>query len=262
MAAKPTKRKPITKKLPAAPTGKSPSRNYAALAEEEFGASGFAGKSLLRSVVGAVRIPAPRNSLLAELVKRRQSIYAAILGRIMCGSSLIAAACAVGLSRETVRRWMIEGLENQQAGEDTYYARFASDVYAALAHSVGEAELAVMRRNPIEYLRSGPGRAFYQERENYWQPVDPRAAPSTSDIEPLVEIASEQTDTLSASRASEALDRLKELGIIDNPEYAKQIIEQSGQGRELVNGSPVVNTLPVVDGQASSVQADSASGSV
>lgn len=227
MAAKPRKTKP---KLPVTNAGMSPNRNYAMLAEEQFGVNGYAGKSLLRSVVGAIRIAVPRNSLLARIVKERQSTYAAILGRIMSGSSLVAAAVSVGIGRETVRGWLVQGLADQASSKDTYYSRFASDIHAALAHSVGEAELAVMRRNPIEYLRTGPGRAFYQEREGYWQASDPRMPPPVSDIEPLVEMTSEQTDSIPASRASEALDELKRLGIVQHPEYAKQLEEQAQQG--------------------------------
>lgn len=233
-------------KLPDAPRGQHVNRNYAALAEESFGAEGYAGKSLLRSVVGRIRIPAPRNSLLAALVQQRQSVYAAILGRIMSGASLVSAAVAVGVNRNTVRDWLVQGLTDQANDSDTYYSRFASDIHAALAHSVGEAELAVMRRNPIEYLRSGPGRAFYQDREQYWQQQDPRMPAPESDINPMTELPAGDADAIPSDRASLALDALKELGILNDPQFALQLREQSGQ-QQLVDEGTVVDAMsPVV----------------
>lgn len=166
----------------------------------------------------------------------------------MSGSSLVAAAVCVGISRNTVRGWLVTGLTDQANSKDSYYSRFASDVHAALAHSVGEAELAVMRRNPIEYLRSGPGRAFYQERENYWQEQDPRLPPSESDVNPLTELAPGDVDHIPADHFAKALDALQELNISSNPEYAKQLLEQAGHSQEsLVDGSTVVDSGPPMD---------------
>lgn len=228
MAKLPRKRpKPVKHPLAeGAHPGKSTiERSYAALAEESFGASGYCGKSLLRSVVGRVRCAIPKNSLLVKIIQDHQGVYAALLGRLMSGASLTGAAAAVGLQRETVRSWMTQGLSDLASDKDTYYSRFATDCRAAFAHSVSEAEIAVHRRNPIEYLRTGPGRAFYQDRENYWQLPNPNAAPSENDIEPLAEISqSEQSSTgLPDERMAGAIDELRKLGILHNPEMSKQL---------------------------------------
>lgn len=224
-------RKRARGKPPGNPPHNSANRNYCLFAEENFGASGYAGRSLLRSVAGAVRCARPNgNSLLFQLIRNSQGVYAALLGRIMCGQSLTGSAISVGLGREVVRSWLVQGLADQASQADTYYSRFASDVYAATAQCAGDAEIQVHKRNPLEWLRTGPGRALYQDRENYWQPVDPQLPPPVSDLEPLNEVsAASPADEVLNARASAALDALRELNIVQNPEYARQITEQGGQ---------------------------------
>lgn len=215
------------KRLPPANAHIPENRNFASIAEERFAEAGYAGKSLLRSIVGQIRCKAPNgNSLLTSFIQSRQGVYAALLGRIMCGSSLSSASTAIGLGRGIIGQWLAKGLNDQANNEDTYYARFASDIHAALAIAVSTAEQAVTTRNPLEYLRSGPGRAFY-EREQYWQQPQP-GLPPENDFNPLAIVGddSENSGSLSDNRMAQALEVLRSHGVL-TPEYQKQLAEQA-----------------------------------
>jgi hypothetical protein len=55
----------------------------------------------------------------------------------------------------------------------------------------------------LEYLRSGPGRAFYA-REQYWQPLPPGAPLPDDDLNPLATIdANEPAPPINSRRWSE-----------------------------------------------------------
>lgn len=170
----------------------------------------------------------------------------------MLGSSLTSASITCGLNRATTQQWLSQGLSDQLAERDTYYSRFASDVYAALAHGVSEAEVAIHRHNPAEYLKTGPGRALYRD-EQYWQPALPGQAP-IDDINPLVTVADEGQSTLQDNRMLDALKVLQGLGMVDT-EFTKQLSEQSGQRAEVVN-MPPVDTSTVVVAPSASVPID------
>lgn len=216
-----------SQKLPATPKVGSVNRNYAAYAEQTFAESGYAGKSLLRNVFGQIRCRKPRgHCLLLALVDERQGAYAAMLGRIMEGSSLTASAVALGIGKATAAQWLATGLRDQAAGIDSYYSRFASDVYAATAHAVSRAEQTISIRNPLEYLRHGPGAAFYRE-ERYWQEPIPGEQP-IDDLNPLAVIGdgSQEQSALSDNRLSAALDVLKQGGLLD--EHFTAALEQQG----------------------------------
>ncbi len=163
-------------------------------------------------------------------MRERQGAYAAFLGRLMSGASLSAAAVACGIRRESVRDWLTQGLTDQQADIDSYYARFASDVHAAIAHCVSECEIQVATRKPLEYLRTGPGRAFYT-REQYWQQLDPLMPFPEDDINPIqVFDADTNSQSLTAERLTEALAVLRNQRLLTDPTFEQHAREQYGLG--------------------------------
>lgn len=231
--------------LPNNPGTKGINRDYQLIAEEQFTPVGNGGKSLLRSVSHRFPSPPSMGSKLYFLVKERQGAYASLLGRIISGWSLSAASTAIGISRHLVKDWLATGLQDQQLERDTYYSRFASDVHAALALAVGTAESRLAISNPLEYLRSGPGRAFYRN-EQYWQPIPP-GYQNEDDVNPLNVIGGEANNSdedESRSRLSEALNVLRNSGILATPEFTQQLADQ--HQLPLVNdGTPaVVDALP------------------
>jgi hypothetical protein len=179
-------------------------------------------------------------SLLAKLVRERQGVYAAFLGRLMSGWSVSSAAVACSIRRESVRDWLSQGLSDQQADIDTFYSRFASDVHAAVAYCVGDCEAQLASRNPLAYLQTGPGRAFYA-REQYWQPQQPGGPLPDDDLNPLSVISTDSAQQITDRRMAEALQILRAQGVLHDPQFAQQLGEQHGIN---LNASP---DAPAVD---------------
>lgn len=189
------------------------SRAYAAMAEEQFMPTGGGAKSLMRTISARLPKPPTCRSALYKLA-RKQMKYSEFIGRLMAGWSLTAAAVAMGVSRSQVRAWLAQGLNDQMRSLDTYYSRFAFDVYAAIAHAVGECEARIHMRQPLEYLRTGPGRAFYA-REGYWR--EELAGYEENELDPPTE---EQQDSSEEMLPDEsllhALSILRESGVDAN----------------------------------------------
>lgn len=206
-----------TAKLTARTLPRNPQRHeagkwYQDYALEHFSVTADGCKSLLRTARWRLPAVAPTaRSLLAKLVRERQGVYAAFLGRLMCGATVSSAAEACGIRRESTRDWLARGLADQRAGADTYYSRFASDVHAAIGFCVVECEVQVASRSPLEYLRTGPGRAFYA-REQFWQSLPADTLLTDSDVNPLAEIDANEPARLSIfPRTAEAIAMLNRL---------------------------------------------------
>jgi hypothetical protein len=65
------------------------------------------------------------------------------------------AAQAAGVPRATFRAWLARG-EKPRAREP--FRAFAAEVRAAQAHARVLAEMAVVKKNPVAWLKHGPGR--------------------------------------------------------------------------------------------------------
>ena len=224
------------------PAAASTNRQYQALAEDQFAPTAGGCKSLLRTVAGRLPTPPTLRSALRTLVRERQGTYAAFLGRIMSGWSVTSAATAIGVSRYQMRDWLSQGLDDTQRDCDTYYARLVSDVHAATACAVGEAEARVAARDPLAYLQAGPGRTFYA-REQHWQRPDPSAPPAESDLEPLPLAPALEGEATGPSddRFSQALDELRRRGLLNSPTTAAAIAAQAQ------DPAPAVDSQPPVD---------------
>lgn len=126
------------------------------------------------------------NCDLAKLVNDRQDIYARMLTMIMAGAGIPLAAGLCGISRKNLERYRIHGLNDLSNGVDSYYARFVTDLnFSAIIPAI-DAEVAIHRKDPLEWLRSGPGR--WINPEGTWQ-VPSKEPPPFTETPPTVGIA-------------------------------------------------------------------------
>jgi hypothetical protein len=82
-------------------------------------------------------------------------VEARILGYIRAGGFAHVAAEAAGVPRETFADWLDRG---SRTGAREPYRSFARQVREALAQARLRAEIAVMDKTPLHWLRYGPGR--------------------------------------------------------------------------------------------------------
>lgn len=95
-----------------------------------------------------------RRTLLTPDVQER------ILEAIRGGAFAWVAAQAAGISPSTFHEWIARGEGSDPDRPCTpAYAEFAAQVRAAEAQARIEAEIAVKRDRPLEWLRCGPGRS-------------------------------------------------------------------------------------------------------
>ncbi len=83
------------------------------------------------------------------------AVEAKILGYIRAGGFAYVAAEAAGVSRETFAAWLDRG---SRADAREPYRSFVRQVREALAQARLRAEIAVMDKTPLHWLRYGPGR--------------------------------------------------------------------------------------------------------
>ncbi len=83
------------------------------------------------------------------------AVEAKILGYIRAGGFAHVAAEAAGVPRETFAVWVERG---SQPGAREPYRSFVQRVREALAQARLRAEIAVLDKTPLHWLRYGPGR--------------------------------------------------------------------------------------------------------
>lgn len=83
------------------------------------------------------------------------AVEAKILGYIRAGGFAHVAAEAAGVSRETFTSWLERG---SRPGAREPYRSFVQQVRETLAQARLRAEIAVMDKMPLHWLRYGPGR--------------------------------------------------------------------------------------------------------
>jgi hypothetical protein len=101
--------------------------------------------------------------------------WKAIVEAIRAGAFDWVAAEAAGIGRRTFYDWLKRGESGDQR-----FVRFLADVRQARAEARAGAEWAVHKRDPLAWLRLGPGRE--REDEPGWtSPIKPGAATATED---------------------------------------------------------------------------------
>jgi hypothetical protein len=93
-------------------------------------------------------MPAKRTPLTPD-------VQQAICSLIRNGIYPHVAAEAAGVSHEQFESWLVMG---QRKGARTMYRRFAHKVAGAQAQARAKAELAAFKKDPLTWLKSGPGK--------------------------------------------------------------------------------------------------------
>jgi hypothetical protein len=112
-------------------------------------------------------------------------VLAAVVATIEAGAFDWVAAEAAGIGRRTFYDWLRRG----EAGEEPY-AEFLVAVRRARASARGEAERTVRLKNPLAWLRLGPGRE--RPGEPGWTssnkpPAEPTDGPSERTVREVLE---------------------------------------------------------------------------
>lgn len=195
-------------------------------------------KSLLADPEKLPQAPLNPNDPLYDLITNRIELYAKVLSMIMLGGSVPVATLLCGIGRMELVDWRTQGLKDISAKLDTYYSRFVNDLNVAVLVPTIDAETVIHRKDPLEWLRSGPGRWVHPE--GTWQAPTTKVA--ISPPEPTVGIAEETPnqveenqlllDAPSVQDLPAALEVLKSVGLGHVIEEAKSKGTGSLQGEE------------------------------
>ena len=100
-----------------------------------------------------------RRSKLAALMEDQAEKYAQSLQYLRLGATLTAVAGYLGVSPDTMSRWISRGRESTKGN----YHRFWREVTAAVAHASVMVEIEVKVNHPLQWLKNGPRRLLGDE---------------------------------------------------------------------------------------------------
>lgn len=154
-------------------------------------------------------------------------LYRKLLGCLGLGCSVIVACNLLGITYPTFSRWINQGRFDESCGEDTYYSRFFSDIWWALAICAARCEMRVTSRDPKEWLTRGMGKAMFTGTD-LWEGKQPMLAVDEegqrllSDIEAIPDTFLEDEDSdigveepmVQEGDVVKALEELKQQGIL------------------------------------------------
>jgi len=130
--------------------------------------------------------PPDHSDLLFRLIAEKSDLYGKMLTMIILGGSVPICCAIAGITRHRLVRWRELGLRDLEQGIDSYYSRFLEDInFAALVPYI-EAETQIHRKDPLEWLRTGPGK--WVGREGTWQ-ISPTKNPEIAEPPATVGIA-------------------------------------------------------------------------
>lgn len=162
-----------------------------------------------------------RDDPLYDLITNRQELYAKMISLVMLGGSVPVASLLCGITRHNLVEWRQIGIQDIAAKQDTYYSRFVNDINVAVLVPTIDAETVIHRKDPLEWLRSGPGRWVHPE--GTWQA--PAAKVAIIPAEPTVGIAEQSPDQLQDE------EQLKlDAPTIDDLPGALQVLKDVGLG--------------------------------
>lgn len=122
-----------------------------------------------------------------------------VIKKIRAGVYPYIAAQAAGVHRSTFYRWMEKGTREGARG---IYRDFADRVLRASASARAHAEIRVFKDQPLAWLKTGPGKEGWSERQTVC--VEGGETP--------VQVTSTRPD---AETITGALDILEQLGVIE-----------------------------------------------
>lgn len=176
-----------------------------------------------KSAASLPRKPAGRISKLAHLIRDRPDQYRRMLDYVRAGAYLHVAAAAIGVTPETVSRWLSKG-EKAKSG---HYAEFRQDILAAVAEASLVAEVQVKQNKPETWLRCGPRRLLGDE----WREADNQL------VGPMNVVNTTIVPAPSLADLAAALVELSKAGVCMPVEYSPYSTPHSSEG-ETPNGTP------------------------
>lgn len=178
----------------------------------------------------------PGNSIhssngLVRFVIDKPSLYKKFVAQMREGASLASAAFSSRFANPPlIKKWLNQGMEDSEAGLDTFFSRLFYDVAGANAERRAEIEIIVAETEPLKWLQQGPGKYLDDE----WKPkVAPRALPNGAVEAPALE----EESPLKITAKVEVEDEL-EGEIVKAPvepsQYQKalEVLRQSGNSPE------------------------------
>lgn len=132
------------------------------------------------------------------------------------------------VDRSTYVYWRHKGLHDKGLGHDSIYARFVNDVNFAQLIPYIDAEVCIHRKDPLEWLRTGPGK-FIAAHEGTWQ------LPAKTAQQELPEAPA----TVGIAETSVEVDDDEDLLMIDAPTVrdlpaALQVLRECGLEHEII----------------------------
>lgn len=196
--------------------------------------------------------PMGHGERLYRIAARMPHQYGRMISAIMLGASVPACAMFVGISRKELAAWRQIGLIDLSNDHDTLCARFVNDINFAATLPYLDAEIAVHRKDPLEWLRTGPGR--WLSNEGTWQlqstkgsdATPPSIAPSeTVGIAESVEQGQDEINLLESAPTVKdlagALEVFRECGLEHVIAEAQKVTEDAGSDPEGAGSSSPQN---------------------
>lgn len=169
--------------------------------------------------------------------------YGRMISAIMLGASVPACLMFIGVNRLLLAQWRQLGLIDLSNDHDTLFARFVNDINFAATIPYLDAEIAVHRKDPLEWLRTGPGR--WLSNEGTWQlqstkgndSTPPQITPSeTVGIAESVEAGQDEINLLESAPTvrdlPDALQVLKDCGLEHVILEAQKVNSDAGHSTE------------------------------
>lgn len=179
----------------------------------------------------------PGNSILSSnglvrFVIDKPGYYKKFIAQMREGASLASAAFSSRFANPPViKKWLNQGMEDSEAGLDTFFSRLFYDVAGANAERRAEIEIIVAETEPLKWLQQGPGKYLDDE----WKPkVAPRSLPNGAIEAPALEEESPLKITAKAIEVEDELEGEVIKAPIEANQYEKalEVLRQSGVSPE------------------------------
>ncbi len=169
--------------------------------------------------------PLPQSVYFIRLY-RNQKLYEAVLGLIVDGSSIKNAFGSIGIRPQMIQGWIAKGSRDSLQEKDSYYARFASDVFRAKSSSRAETETKARDSNPNKWLETDArGGRWVEEAEQLGMTAE-------EELEAIPEYTTEELEQARKETESELtgmIEAMEHVGAVDldKEKWQKQKSDQS-----------------------------------
>lgn len=113
---------------------------------------------------------------LRTLMRHDKESYRGFLNHLRLGAWWWSAAAAIGVHRDTLSGWLLQGEADRLAGKSSDYSRLYDDVYAAVGEARTVREVVHAAEDSKHWLAVGPGRLIGDE----WRPSSHEGTPGVT----------------------------------------------------------------------------------